>query len=286
MKTITFPPGVHLVTLEGNTTSEDFLSAFQYENRYVEHINPTLSPVRELDFSKDCCPVFLLLSRREDVERFIDRLNRLSTQHSATIFVFISNPSEYLYEERMSFTTILTYDKSINGGIVERGVGHIHEGPYTIDPPHSPIEGSPRENPFDNIDEDWQDRAPSDPQKPAETATKISDLVKTSQGFHRLSISPQNADAIVRQQKKDIVYSAEFNIQKGDYIVFIVGECNSYHINSMVFEVSFVSAIPHSSQLNGYSQVSISFNRLPNAKYHEGDISGDFLQDTIVFTTP
>lgn len=275
MKTITFPPGVHLVTLEGNTTPVDFLAAFQYENRNVEHINPTVSPMYELDVSKDCCPVFLLLSRREDVERFIDRLNRLSTQHSATIFVFISNPSEYLYEERMSFTTIITYDTSINGGIVERGVWNIHEGPYTLDRPPVAIVDTSEKDPV-------EDPAP----KPTETATKISDLVQTSRGFHRLSISPQDADAIVRQQKKDIVYSAELNVQKGDYIVFIVGECNSYHINSMVFKVSFVSAIPHSSQLNGYSQVSISFNRLPNAKYHEGDISGDFLEDTIVFTTP
>lgn len=115
------------------------------------------------------------------------------------------------------------------------------------------------------------------------TKIKVSDLVQTSRGFFRLSISPQNADAIVRQQRKDAVLSAEYNIQKGGYIVFTVSGCNSYHIYSMVFEVSFVSAIPHSTLSNGYSQVSISFNRLPNAEFHEGDIKGDFLDDTIVF---
>ena len=280
MKTITFPSGVHLVALKDTTSPTDFLAAFQYENRHLEYINPSISFMRELDVSKDCCPVVLLPFRREDCERLIDELNRIAFNNSATIFVFISNPPEFLYGVQKSFTSIVTFDKSTNGGIVVRGAGNMHDGPYTLDPLSNAMEEALKEPPSDDS---AYDETPSP--KPTETATKISDLVK-SRGFHRLTISPQDADAIVRQQRKDIVLSAERNVQKGDYIVFMVGECKSYHINSMVFEVSFVSAIPHSTLSNGYSQVSISFNRLANAEFHEGDISGDFLQDTIITTTP
>lgn len=271
MKTITFLPGVHLVTLEGNTTSEDFLSAFQYENRYVEHINPTLSPVRELDFSKDCCPVFLLLTRREDVERFIDRLNRLSTQHSATIFVFISDPWEYLYEVRMSFTTILTYDKYINGGIVEKGVGDVHEGPYNLDLPHSPIEDAPRRDPAEE---------PST--EPWETMIKIPDLRK-SRGFHQTSVSVFNADALIRGDKTDFLCSASHNVQKGDWLVLSTDNTLFHAINHIVWEVSFVSYIPHSETNVGFGQVALSLRCLLNTRFEKGMGGRD---DCIVTTNP
>lgn len=272
MKTITFPPGVHLVALEGNTTSEDFLSAFKYENRYVEHINPTVSPVRELDVSKDCCPVFLLLSRREDVERFIDRLNRLSTQHSATIFVFISNPLEYLYEVQKSFTTILTYDKSTNGGIVKKGVWNMPDGPYTIDPPHSPIGDTPFEDPAE---------APSP--KPTETVTKISDLVKT-RGFQLTTVSVVIADALIRGDKTDLLCPASRNVQKGDWLVLSTDNKLSHAINHTVWEVSFVSNIPLSRSDNG--AVALSLRRIPNARFEKGDIAGPYFVDCIVTTNP
>ena len=272
MKTITFPPGVHLVTLEGNTTPVDFLAAFQYENRNVEHVNPTVSPMYELDVSKDCCPVFLLLSRREDVERFIDRLNRLSTQHSATIFVFISNPVEYFYEAQKFFTSILTFDKDTNGGIVKKGVGNMQDGPYN----HSPC---------DIGDTPMKDPAEAPSTKPTETVTKISDLVKT-RGFHRGNVSEIIADALLRGDMTNIICSASNNVQKGDWLVPNIDNKLFHALNDTVWEVTFVTYIRQSERDNGYGQVALSIRRIPNARFEKGDIAGPCFVDSIVTTNP
>lgn len=284
MKTLTFPSGVHLVALEGNTSPEDFLVAFQYENRHLEYINPSISIMRELDFTKDCCPIVLLPHNREDCERLIDRLNQLSTIHSATIFVFTPDPLEFFFEMRKSFTSIVTYNKSTNGGIVKKGAGDMYEGPYTIDPLSNALEEVLKESPSEDS---ACDAAPSP--KPTETVTKIKDLVK-SRGFHQTSVSVFNADALLRGDMTNIICSASNNVQKGDYLVLSVDgivDGDFFHdINDIVWEVTFVSYIPNSTNDNAYGQVALSLRRIPNARFEKGDIAGPYLEDSIVFSNP
>ena len=284
MKTLTFPLGVHLVALEDHTSPEDFLSAFQYENRHLEYINPSISIMRELDVSKDCCPVVLLPHHREDCGQLLDRLNRIALEHSATIFVFFSNPPEFLYEERLSFTSIVTYNKSTNGGIVKKGAGDMHEGPYTLDPLSNALEEVLKEPPSDDS---AYEEAPSP--KPTETVTKIKDLVKT-RGFHQARVSVCNADALIRGDKTNYICIASRNIQKGDYLVLSVDgivEGKFFHdINDIVWEVTFVSYIPNSTNDNAYGQVALSLRRIPNARFEKGDIAGPYHEDCIVTTTP
>lgn len=274
MKTITFPPGVHLVALEGNTTSEDFLAAFQYENRHIEYITPSFFTAGRVNLTKDCCPIVLLPHRREEAERLIDRLNQLSTQHSATIFVFISNPVEYFYEAQKSFTSILTFDKDTNGGIVKKGAGDMYEGPYTIDHPPCDIGDTLRKDPADE---------PST--KPTETVTKISDLVKT-RGFHRVNVSEIIADALLRGDKTDIICSASNKVQKGDWLVPNIDNKLSHAINDSVWEVTFVTYIRQSERDDGYGWVALSIRRIPNARFEKGDIAGPYFVDSIVTTNP
>lgn len=274
MKTITFPPGVHLVALKGNTTPEDFLAAFQYENRHLEYINPSTPIMRELDVSKDCCPVVLLPDRREDSLRLINDLHRLLL-HSATIFVFISNPQEDLYEMQKSFTSIITYDKSTNGGSVKKGSRTMPIGAYTLDqPPPSPIVDTPEKGPAEE---------PSP--KPAETITTVSTLMKTC-GFHQVNVSEISADALLRGDKTDIICSASNNVQKGDWLVPNVVHKLSHALNDSVWEVTFVTYIRQSERDNGYGWVVLSIRRIPNARFEKGDIAGPYFVDCIVTTHP
>ena len=319
MKTKPFPSGVHLVSLKGDTSPTDFLAAFKYENRNLEYIDPSImngaedigllkksdtigklkktintirlrplqapthggddpklktfgsiSTLRKLDFTKDCCPIVLLPHCREEGERLINDLHRLAFEHSATIFVFFSYPLEDLYKMQKLFTSILTYDKSTKGGTVKKGAGDMHKGPYTIDQP-----------PVTKRDAPWEDPAP----KPTETATKISDLVKTC-GFHQTSVSVFNADALLRGDKTDLICSAYNNVQKGDWIVPIIADKPSHALNHTVWEVTFVTYIRQSEEDNGYGQVALSIRRLPNARFEKGDIAGPYLADCIVTTYP
>ena len=261
-------------TYEDHPSPTDFLAAFQYENRNLEYIDPSISKMRELDVHEDCCPVVLLPYRREDCERLIDGLNRLAGEYSATIFLFISNAWEFLYEAQKSFTSIVTFDKSDNGGTVVKGAGAMHEGPYTIDQPPVAIVDTPREA-------HAEDPAP----KPTETVTKISDLVKTC-GFHQTRVSVFNADALIRGDKTDFVCCNSHNVQKGDWLVLSTDSSTSHAINGIVWEVSFVSNIPFSRSDNGYSHVALSIRRIPNARFEKGDIAGPYFEDCIVTTTP
>ena len=285
MKTKPFPSGVHLVALEDHTSPEDFLAAFQYENRHLEYIDPIIPILRELDVSKDCCPVVLLPHCRENGDRFIDRLNQLSTQHSATFFVFTHEPPEFFFSARQSFTSTLTYDKSTNGGTVMKGVGDMHDGPYTLDPLSNAMEEVLKEPPSNDS---AYDAAPSP--KPTEAVTKIKDLVKT-RGFHQVNVSEFSADALIRGDKTDFVCCNSHNVQKGDWLVLSTYSSTSYPfkshaINETVWEVSFVSNIPHSRSDNGYGQVALSIRRIPNARFEKGDIAGPYFADCIVFSNP
>lgn len=319
MKIKPFPSGVHLVALEGNTSPIDFLAAFQYENRNLVYIDPSImngaenigllkksttigqmkkkinmmhggddpksktpgsiSILRKLDLTKDCCPIVLLPRPREDCGRLIDRLYELSTLYSSTIFVFFSEPLECINEAQQYFTTILTYDESTNGGTVKKGAGTMPIGPYTLDPLSNAIEKALNEPPSEDS---ANDEAPSP--KPTENVTKISDLVKT-RGFHQVNVSEINGNAILRGDKTDLICSASNNVQKGDWLVLsvdgIMGMFNP--INEIVWEVSFVSNIPLD---NGYGQVALSIRRLPNARFKKGDLSGPYRDDCIVFSNP
>lgn len=123
--------------------------------------------------------------------------------------------------------------------------------------------------------------------KPCETATKISDLVKT-RGFHQTSVSVFDADALIRGDKTDFVCCNSHNVQKGDWLVLsaegLFHTINFHAINHIVWEVSFVSNIPLSRSDN--RSVALSLRRIPNARFEEGDIAGPYFEDCIVTTNP
>lgn len=185
--------------------------------------------------------------------------------------MFISNPQEYLYEVQEFFTSIITYDKSTNGGTVKKEAGTMPIGAYTIDQPPVAVGDSPRKDPAEE---------PST--KPTETIIKIFDLLKT-RGFHKTTVSVFNAYALLRGDKTDFVCSASHNVQKGDWLVMSTDNILSHDINHIVWEVTFVSYIPHSETNVGIGQVALSLHRLPNTRFEKGLGGRD---DCIVTTTP
>ena len=111
--------------------------------------------------------------------------------------------------------------------------------------------------------------------------TTVADLEKLSRGFFRPLISKSDASAYLRGQKTTAIVSAHPNIQKGDYIVFEVGRDLFHDIHDVVWEVTFVSYIPHSEENNGFGQVALSIVRRTDLAFHRGDINGEYQEDTI-----
>ena len=130
-------------------------------------------------------------------------------------------------------------------------------------------------------DDPVYDKAP--PRTTAETTLKINDLLKT-RGFHKAIVSVFDADALIRGDKTDIISSASHNVQKGDWLVLATESLpglNLFHdINKIVWEVSFVSNIPHSRSDNGFEQVALSIRRIPDTRFKKG-VGG--LDECIVF---
>ena len=112
---------------------------------------------------------------------------------------------------------------------------------------------------------------------------KISDLIKTTRGFHKTTILSCNANALLRSQKTDTIVSLAHNIQRGDYIVFDVVPYSAHPIISSVWEVTFVSNIPNSTQTEGFGQAALSLKRIVNATYHRGGIDDKYIYECIVF---
>ena len=96
-----------------------------------------------------------------------------------------------------------------------------------------------------------------------------------------------NADALIRGDKTDFLCSASHNVQKGDYLVLSVDgivDGDFFHdINEIVWEVTFVSFIPNSTNDNAYGQVALSLRCLLNTRFEKGMGGRD---DCIVTTNP
>ena len=114
------------------------------------------------------------------------------------------------------------------------------------------------------------------------TKLKVKDMQQSVRGFFSLDIDECNANAMVRGHRDTVVTSAEHNIQKGDYVVFKVRDEVFHDIADMVWEVGFVSSIPHSDGINGYGMVALSVFRVAGATFHRGDIGSAYIDDTIV----
>ena len=110
----------------------------------------------------------------------------------------------------------------------------------------------------------------------------IDDFTKTDRGFHELQITESNANALLRNHKSDIIGSSKINVQKGDFVVFSVEDDTFHDISDMVWEVSFVSYIPHSELGDGFGLVSLSLKLVPYYRFQRGDINSDYLSDTLV----
>lgn len=284
MKNITFNAGLHLVLLEGNTTPVDFLLAFGYGNQDLQIVNP--GKYKELDLSKDCCPV--ILSDTSDGNAVIDlfvHLHNRAYNCNATIFVFCRLETSLPPTIEQDVCTKFTFDSATRGGVVLKS-NEYPEGPYTIDNP-IPKEHSEEqaEDPFEFINAESADHAPKET---AETVVKIKDLVKTSRGFHRSYITNSNASALLRSDKNNTIVSASQNVQKGDYLVFSVENDIFNDLNEVVWEVTFVASIPHSiipysTNGSGFGQVCLSLKRLPNLCFQRGSSLGNHPDDCIIY---
>lgn len=121
---------------------------------------------------------------------------------------------------------------------------------------------------------------------PTTSSITVAALRASSCGVHFLSCSEEEANAILRNHKSATIADAALGIQRGDIIIFrphlgLFGTTpSSFHpLFSRVFKVTSVSDVPHT--LPDHHLSLVCFYRKLNSTFHEGDVGGKFLEDTI-----
>ena len=117
--------------------------------------------------------------------------------------------------------------------------------------------------------------------------TRVCDLTRFECGFHSVSCTKEDGDAILRGHKTAAIFDGLCHIQRGDLIVFCPKDGisildSSHPICSKVYEASYVYAVPDSIK----SQIMVCFHPKEGFTYHPGDVGGDFPEDTITYPAP